>query len=341
MVKELRALLEQIRAKDNVPALAAGIVHGDRKPLVAAVGVRKRGTDNPVTAQDEWHLGSNTKPMTALLIAILIELGLLDWNTPLEDIFPDHAGKWGPRLKKITPAHLLTHTAGLPSRWEFAVSEGSPAQQRAKLVNRLSELKLESKPGDKFQYANLGYVLLGAIVDKRGKASWEEQLETRIFRPLGMKHWGLGPVGQKDAVVQPWPHGPDGEPRPRNGDNPPVYNSAGRVHMSVADYNRYLAETLKLARGERGLLKPATARHLFTNPYPVSPHSLSGWGGYRKQPGDKGLVLKHDGSNTSNYCTAVLFPDSNLAVCVLSNQAGPGQKACAEVRKQLVEREKR
>jgi hypothetical protein len=127
-------------------------------------------------------------------------------------------------------------------------------------------------------------------------------------------------------------------------DNPPVLNSAGRVRMSVADYQRFLAETLRLARGQKGLLKPATAQKLFTNPYPKSPHSLSGWGGFRKQPDDKGLVLRHDGSNTFNYCTAVVVPDDGQAFCVLTNQGGPGgpgTKACYELLKELRGPEKR
>lgn len=55
----------------------------------------------------------------------------------------------------------------------------------------------------------------------------------------------------------------------------------------------------------------------------MRPHSLSGWIGFRKKPGAKGLVLAHDGSNTLNYCTAILVPDQNLAFCVLTNQGGP------------------
>jgi CubicO group peptidase (beta-lactamase class C family) len=349
--QELRSLLEKIRARHNVPALAASIVRVDNGARLAVVGVRKRGTDIPATADDQWHLGSNTKPMTALLVALLIDSGVLNWDTPLEQIFPEHAGKWGADLRKITPAHLLTHTSGLPAMgplvWFLIGShQGSPLQHRERLVKSLGTVKLTAKPGEKYEYSNLGYVVLGAIIDRRGKASWEDQLEKKVFQPLGIKHWGLGPVGSKEAVVQPWPHQTGGDPVPADGtmDNPPIVNSAGRVHMSVPDYNRFLTETLKLARGEKGLLKPATARKLFTNPYPASPHSLSGWVGFRKQPADRGLVLRHDGSNTFNYCTAAVVPDQGLAFCVLTNQGspgGPGAKACLEVVKELQGPEKR
>lgn len=343
--ESLRSLLEKSRAQHDVPALATGFLRGGEQPLVAVVGMRKRDTDIPATADDHWHLGSNSKPITSLLIALLIDMGLLDWDTPLEQIFPRHAAEWSADLKKITPMHLLTHTSGLPGDWPlgwFLIgSKGTPVEQRTRVVTNLGTVKLTTKPGEAYKYSNLGYVLLAAIADVRGKASWEKQIEKNIFQPLGIKSWGLGPTGKKEAVVQPWPHQANGKPVPVDGlmDNPPVMNSAGRVHISIADYNRFLAETLKVARGDKGLVKPATAAKLFTNPYPASPHSLSGWLGFRKQPGDNALILGHDGSNTLNYCTAIVVPDENLAFCVLTNQGtlgGPGQKACQAVVRKLV-----
>jgi CubicO group peptidase (beta-lactamase class C family) len=343
---ELRALLEKARARHHLPALAAGILRAGGQPCVAVVGMRKRGTNKAATTDDQWHLGSNTKPITALLIALLIDLGLLDWDTPLAEIFPEHAGQWSADLKKITPAHLLTHTSGLPSAgplpWLLLAgrTEGSAVKDRARLVKNLAMVRLAAAPGEKHQYSNLGYVILGAIIDRRGKASWEEQLEKKVFQPLGIKAWGLGPLGKRDAVVEPWPHEDDGTPVAQEDimDNPPVMNSAGRVHLSVADYQRFLAETLRLARGEKGLLKPATAEKLFTNPYPTSPHCLGGWLGFRKKPGARDLVLEHDGSNAFNYCTAVVVPDQDLAFCILNNQGGPGgpgARACHELQKKL------
>jgi CubicO group peptidase (beta-lactamase class C family) len=182
---ELRSLAEKVRAHQDVPALAAGIIRGNARRL-AVVGVRKRGTDIAATDDDQWHLGSNTKPMTALLIALLIDLGLLDWGTPLEQVFPEHAEKWSADLKRITPAHLLTHTSGLPPTGPLlglllGVSHGSPVKDRASVVKSLHTVKLATKPGEKYEYSNLGYVVLGAVIDRRGKASWEEQIEQRIF----------------------------------------------------------------------------------------------------------------------------------------------------------------
>jgi hypothetical protein len=122
-------------------------------------------------------------------------------------------------------------------------------------------------------------------------------------------------------------------------DNPPVLNSAGRMHLSVADSLRFLAETLRLTHGQSGLLKTATTKKLFTNPYAVSPHCLGGWVSTHDFPFCKGWILAHDGSNTFNYCSAIVSPDENLALCVFTNQGGPngpGAKACQQVAKELL-----
>ncbi len=345
---ELHALLEKARKEHDVPALAAGIIRANEQPLRTVVGVRKRGVDTAATINDKWHLGSVTKPITGLLIAMLVDQGLLDWDTPLEKIFPDQAEKWSADVKQITPGHLLTHTSGLGRDellHEICIREllkfsDSPRKDREHVVGGLHSVKLASKPGEKYAYSNLGYVLLGAIVDKRGKSSWEEQLEKKLFQPLGIKNWGLGGIGKKDAVEQPWSHKKDGTPLEPHGpiDMIPILNSVGRIHITVADYQLFLAEMLRASRGEKGLLKQATANKMFTNPYPASPHCLGGWWGYRKQENAKGLVLTHTGSNDMNFCSVCVLPDKNAAFIIVTNQGGPGGKACSQIADELRKR---
>src|SRR5262245_16704009 len=170
---DLTALLEKARTKHDVPALAAAILRGDAKPCLAVVGVRRRGDEALAMADDQWHLGSNTKPMTALLIALLIEMGLLDWDTPLEQIFPEHADQWHADLKKITPQHLLTHTSGLPGlgplNWFLlGGTDGSPLKDRERAVKSLDTIKLTKKPGERYEYSNLGRVFEAGVAGRDG-----------------------------------------------------------------------------------------------------------------------------------------------------------------------------
>jgi CubicO group peptidase (beta-lactamase class C family) len=216
---------------------------------------------------------------------------------------------------------------------ELSKPGSSVREDREEVVRGLDSVKLATKPGEKYLYSNLGYVLLGAIVDKIGKSSWEEQLEERLFQPLGINNWGLGGIGKKGAVEQPWSHNKDGTPLEPHGpiDMIPLINSVGRIHITLADYQLLLAEMLRLGRGEKGLLKQATIQKMFTNPYPASHHSLSGWSGFRKQENAKGLVLTHTGSNDMNYCSVCVIPDHHVAFIVVTNQGGTGSKACSQV----------
>ncbi len=74
-VKDLSGILEPIRTEHGLPALGAAVVTGKGLEAIGVVGVRKAGTDLAATAEDQWHLGSDTKAMTAFLIAALIEGG--------------------------------------------------------------------------------------------------------------------------------------------------------------------------------------------------------------------------------------------------------------------------
>ena len=236
--------------------------------------------------------------------------GLAEVGHSAGKIFSEQAETWSPGVGQITPGHLLTHTSGLPRDEllrEFFLRKydgsGSALQDREEVVRDLSAMKLQTKPGEKYAYSNLGYVLLGAIVDKRGGTSWEEHLEKKLFQPLGIKSWGLGGIGKKDAVEQLWSHDRDGKPiEPYSYyDMVPVMNSAGRIHIALADYMLFLAELVRLGRGETGLLKPATVQGMFSKPYPVSLHCLGGWGCSRKNA--QGPILSHTGSNDMNFCS--------------------------------------
>ena len=100
-------VLKPIRQEFNVPAIAVVVVTSDEIKLVGAVGVRKRGTEIPVTLDDLWHLGSDGKAMTSTLIARLVERGQLKWDSALAEVFPDLAPQMNPEFQKVTLLQLL------------------------------------------------------------------------------------------------------------------------------------------------------------------------------------------------------------------------------------------
>jgi CubicO group peptidase (beta-lactamase class C family) len=342
---ELEKLLEEARAKHDLPMLAGAIVTDDGLRLVAAVGVRKRGATVKATDDDQVHLGSDTKPITAWLIAWLIQQGLLGWDTTLDKVFPELAKEWPETHRKLTVTELLTHHSGLPANypggwWSIPV-KGTPREQRLVLMKKLGTIELAAKPGEKYLYSNLGYTVVGAIAERVGKASWEKLLEKQVLGPLGMKNVGHGPMGKEDAIVQPWPHSAQGKPiAPKwNADNPPVMGPAGRLHCSLPTWSKFIADLLRGSRGDKGLLEAGTYAKMFDTPYDDTFYCRGGWTGRRANAAGKGLLLTHDGSNTQNYCTAAVLPDDNLGVLVATNQGGDeARDACAYVRKALVKK---
>ena len=333
-------VLESIRQKHQVPALAGAIVTGKGLVTMAVIGVRKAGTEIPATVEDKWHLGSDTKAMTATLIGVLVEQGKLKWETTIEQVFPEIAADLQPDLRGVTLLHLLSHRAGLPANilWMAVSKPGAPvSQQRLECVKMLAKIKLLSAPGATFLYSNLGYVIAGAVAEKTMSSSWEDLITKLVFDPLGMKSAGFGGVGTPGEIDQPWGHGADGKPVSGNGpavDNPPVLGPAGTVHCTLEDWAKFVSDHLRGERGEKALLKPETYRKLDTPPF-GGEYAL-GWLVVEREWGG-GTVLTHAGSNTMNYAVAWLAPKLGFAVLVTTNQGGPAAgNACDEAAGALI-----
>lgn len=337
---EITKVLEPIRQKHQVPALAGAIVTGKGLVMSGVVGVRQAGTKILATAEDKWHLGSDTKAMTATLIGRLVEHGKLKWDTTIEQVFPEIAPEIPSELRTVTLLHLLSHRSGLPANipW-MAVSKSdmSLSKQRLECVAMLAKIKPLSVPGTTYLYSNLGYVIAGAIAEKSMSSNWEDLMTQLIFEPLGMKSAGFGGLGTPGEIDQPWGHEADGKPVSRNGpavDNPPVLGPAGTVHCSLSDWAKFISDHLRGARGEKALLKPGTYRTLDTPPF-GGEYAL-GWATVEREWGG-GTVLTHAGSNTMNYAVVWAAPKRDFAVLITANQGGPAAaKACDEASAALI-----
>ena len=319
----LVAILEPIRVKYHLPALAGAIFTKDGLVKMAAVGVRKAGTDIPVTTDDLWHLGSDGKVMTAMLAGTFVAEKKLSWNDKVITYFPELEQKVSPAMKEITVRQVLWHQAGLSenlSLWSRYFLKGSPSQQRQMAVETILEYPAYT-PGT-FHYANNDYILLGAILEKISGKPWEDLMRERIFVPLHMDSAGFGGTGTVGKIDQPWPHFASGLPAPSNGpdvDNPAYMGPAGSAHCSMTDWAKFLADQLRGGNGEPALLPTP----IYADIQSAGPNSDYGFGWsivQRKWAGGK--MLSHAGSNTMNFAACWLGPHSGIGVLVCSNQGG-------------------
>jgi CubicO group peptidase (beta-lactamase class C family) len=316
-------ILKPIRQKFGVPAMAAALVTSDGIRFVGAVGVRKRGTEVPVTLDDLWHLGSDGKAMTSTLIARLVERGQLRWDSTLAEIFPELAPQMNPDFQKVTLLQLLSHHAGLPPNLVVADYLGDDAAAlRLRALREETAKKPQSAPGNSYKYSNLGYIIAGAVVEKITGQSWEQAVRNEVFAPLQMASAGFGGTGTTGKIDQPWPHTADGEPTRDNGpamDNPPVMGPAGRIHCSIQDWAKFVQDQLRGDRGEPALLKPATYQKLHTPP--CGGDYALGWMAVDRSWGG-GKVLNHAGDNTMNCANVWIAPKKDFAILVCANQSG-------------------
>ncbi|MGO8796420.1 MAG: serine hydrolase domain-containing protein [Candidatus Sulfotelmatobacter sp.] len=342
--ENLNSLLEPIRQKYDLPALAGAIVTSRGLFAVGAVGVRKYGTTTPVTVDDQFHLGSDTKAMTATMLATLVEEGKITWGTTIADVFPEFAGKMNPAYRTVTLDQLLAHRAGFTdASWPVGKSlrdmyrlPGDPHEQRLAYVSMVLSEAPVSTPGTAFLYSNRSYAVAGAMAEKVANDSWESLMQKRLFDPLGMSTCGFGAMGSYDGtnaalIDQPWQHIVVGNthnpiaPGPE-ADNAPVIGPAGTVHCSIVDWGEFVAAHLRGEKGEAGILKPDTFKRLHTAPF-GGDYAYGwlvvnrGWAG--------GRAFNHAGSNTQNYAIVWMAPLKDFAALIMTNQAGGDTfKAC-------------
>jgi CubicO group peptidase (beta-lactamase class C family) len=351
----LAAALEEIRERHKLPALAALIIEGDRIVESAAVGVRRAGSPEPVTINDRFHLGSCTKAMTATLIALLVEEGKLAWDTTLAEALPDLRDTMQPEYRTATIRQLLAHRAGLPGDMfsngvfmKMRTSSDPPRETRAAVLADILKSPALAPPGEKFEYANSGYVVAGVIIERLAGRPWEEVMRARLFDPLGMTSAGFGAPGSADAIDEPYGHVTRGQDAAAvkpgwRADNPPALGPAGTVHASLPDWAKFAALHLKGARGEpTPILKPESFKTLHTPA--AGEYYAGGWGaGTRdwagRAPDQPGRTLSHAGSNTMWFCTVWIAPERNIAVMAATNRGGlPAEIGADEAVNLLVQR---
>jgi CubicO group peptidase (beta-lactamase class C family) len=331
----------------GLPALAAAVAVKGEIAAAGAVGVRRVGTSIPVTLNDRFHIGSDTKAMTALLAGMLVEEGKLRWDITPAEVFPDWAPGMDAGFKSATLAQLLSHSAGVPTDNEGmgelidqALSQsGNLDALRGRLVRELSKKPLASPPGARFEYSNMGYVTAGAMLERVTGKTWEELIVERVFTPLGLVTAGLGPQSSLGRVDAPLGHAlRDGRVKAflagPNGDNPSLIAPAGIAHMSILDFCRWAA--WNAGEGKRGpaLVRPETLRTLhakhiaLTPPEDAKPGTPNIKGGYALGWGVVEVdfaphpVLEHGGSNNMNLAQIWVDVEKDLAMVLATNIGG-------------------
>lgn len=327
------ANLDAIRIQYHLPALGAALLK-DGVTTTYISGVRKWGDSTPATAEDVFHLGSETKAMTATLIAIYVEKGLLRWDMTLAEAFPNLP--MNSQYRDVTLKMLTAHRSGVPADlslfnngrlWARLYNPAlNPVTGRRMVVYAVLTSPPATIPGSQFEYSNTNYMIAGAILEQVTGKSWEQLMRDDLFTPLQMNSCGFGAAGDPLSSVptQPYPHREDAHHRPVPvpltiyADNPPTLGPAGTVHCSMQDWAKFLQVHMDGYNGKDTVILKAESFKMLHTPYPGQDYTPGGW--YLEQRDwAGGPVLTHVGSNLLNYAVTWVAPLKNMALMSVTN----------------------
>lgn len=323
--RDLSVIIAPLLLKSRLPALGAAVVTSDGLEAIGAVGVRSWTGTEKVTIDDQWHIGSCTKALTATLAARLIDRGVLSWDTTIGAVLgPTIHPAW----KDVPIAWLLSHRSGAPLNfsedlWERMVAQGgSPRERRRFFVEEGLSIAPTTTPNTETVYSNSGFIVAGAMIEALTGASWEDLMRREVFEPLGMSRTGFGAPGTPGQLDQPLGHtrGADGWSPVAlgpNADNPAATGPAGSIHTTLSDWARFVAAHLRGERGDERYLTTATWQRLHS-PGGIDWGYSPGWV-VAEQQWAGGTLLRHIGSNGFWLVEATLAPRKDFAVLIVTN----------------------
>ena len=318
LASAIHALAQDALSEHPAPGISIGVQEGGEVLFAGGFGYADLENEVPATADTVYRIGSVTKQFTAAAAMLLVEEGKLDLSADLRDYLPDY----DTRDFAVPVERLLNHTSGIkgytemPEFWERSrLDLGHEA-----MLELFSEPPFEFEPGDRYQYNNSGYYLLGVLIERLSGMSYTEFLEARLFGPLGLERTHYlrnGPLVPGRA--EGYEVGEDGgfvNDEPLSMELPYAAGSLGASVLDLLAWQRALASgEVVSASGYEAM----TARGSLVNGEPV--HY-----GYGLSLGEEhGLSrVSHGGGINGFRAQLAHYPEADLGIAVLIN-SGSGR----------------
>jgi CubicO group peptidase (beta-lactamase class C family) len=180
---EIDELVRTWMREQNIPGVSLAVMRDGKIIKAAGYGLANVELNSPVTPQSVFTC-SIAKQFVATGVMMLVEEGKVALDDKATKYIPNSPTAW----KEITIRHLLAHTSGVP---DYAFGPTPLIDSRhdyteEEVVRLLVGQPLDFRPGEKRSYSNSGYVILGALIHEVTGKRWDEFLQERLFRPLGM-----------------------------------------------------------------------------------------------------------------------------------------------------------
>ena len=301
--------------KPNEPGVAVIVVRDGKAIYRKGQGMANLELGIPIEPDMVFRIGSLTKQFTAVAILMLVEQGKLALNDSITKFLPDYPT----HDHLITVEHLLTHTSGIKSY--TSMPEWSPLWRKdftvQELIDFFKNQPMDFAPGKRFEYSNSGYILLGAIIEKASKQTYEQFIQHRIFEPLGMKHsYYDSPLRVIPRRAAGYDKGPDGYTNAAYLSMTQPY-SAGSLASSVDDMALWDAALYTGQLLKQDTLQQAFAAHRLAD----GSENEYGYGWFTSKLTGH-VAASHGGGIHGFRSFAIRLPEDHVFVAALSNNTG-------------------
>ncbi len=332
--KEIDRIAERALETFDVPGIAVAVVKDDKVVHMKGYGVISINNGSKTDENTLFAIASNSKAFTGFALGMLVDEKKLTWETRVIDIIPEFRLYNAYVTEEFNIKDLLTHRSGMGlGAGDLMLWPDSSTFTKEEVIHNLRYLRQVSSFRTKYDYDNLLYLVAGEVVARVSGISWEQFIEERIMKPLGMTRSAASLSRLKDKSNLIDAHvAVDGKLQVVPMYESDLLNPAGGIISSVADMTRWVM--MQLNRGTYGanngsrLLSAAVHSETWTpqtiipvrNPGPYRSHFAGyglGWnltdvGGY--------LQVSHTGGLNGIVTQVTMIPELKLGIIVFTNQ---------------------
>jgi len=324
---DLAPLIGAAQETYRIPGISLVLVRGDDVLWAEGFGFADLKRRSPATPETVYRAGSLAKPITAMAVMQLAEANAVDIDQPLNGYLTEFSirSRFDTTAEPITVRSVLCHHSGLPTDLNKGMWTEEPY---TKVAERLREEYAAFPPNLVFSYSNVGYTLLGHLVEKVSKVPYADYMEQRIFMPWGMTTSGMGPRPNMEGLIS------KGYRSGEEQDLLPIRDlPAHALYTSASDLGRFMRNVL--SRGSEGrntILSRESIEEMLepqNEDVPLDFDVVNGLGWFLEEetvPGG-GRVVRHGGTTLAFSSELILLPEKGLGVAVLAN--GDGSRSVA------------
>jgi CubicO group peptidase (beta-lactamase class C family) len=319
-------LIQQAIADRVFPAASVAITHQGNLVGLKAFGRFTYEPDSPAaTTATIFDLASVTKVVATTSMAMMLyERGLLDLDLPVVAVVAEFAGE-DPRRDAVTLRMLLAHSSGLPAYEKLFMR----VKTRDELLSAAFATPLTANPGAKTEYSDIGFIILGATLERIAEESLDRFCQHEVFGPLAMTHTAFNPPSAWQALIAPTANDQSFRHRIIQGE---VQDENSSVMGGVASHAGVFASAEDLANfahamlsGGRPILRPETLA-VFTRreSSPPGTSRALGWE-TPSSPSQSGKYFSSNSFGHLGYTGTSLWidPDRQLSITLLTNRTWP------------------